>query len=217
MPEQTSTTGPGLKELVPTIFCAANTSDVIHWNELRNRLHASPPGLTERERADLLIAFANGNKLPARQWNQLVGLRVIKGKDEYPAALPDAMRSMLVSSLDVITAGSDAQRKELLYALNDVVDGGVLLAPSRSNDKKTRVITRAMSGGVAYALWVLLEGKDELGKELCRCNYSQCRHFFFKRREKNRRGAPSYMYCTPRCGKDGDREKARERMRERRP
>lgn len=204
------------EELQSALLYASNTLNAINWKQLRESLASAPPGLTEREHCELLLAAANGEPLTGQQWNQLVGVRVQFGIDGRHVALPEDARVGLVASLRLIVEGRPADRTALANDAASIAASNVIISPefSPKHGRRDRVIATGMPGAIAFGLWLLLDPKRPFGRDLCRCQYSECLQFFFKRPAAGGVGAPGRRYCSASHAELGDREKARARMKQ---
>jgi hypothetical protein len=204
---------------------AANTSDLIAWDKLRERLDAAPAALNDHDFVDLILAAANGRKPSRRQWNQLVGLEILQGGDEQRGVgFPPRVQNRVVVALTVIVNASlrdatsvDKRRlANLRTALATLVNVRVLVSPSWSprGERRDRIIATDIWGAVAYGLRVLAD--PSFAHKLCRCKYSGCQKFFLERRADSGRGAPISKYCNAEHRRLGDREESAKRMEQRR-
>jgi hypothetical protein len=190
---------------------AANTDDVIRWDALQERIEKAPPGLSDQERCELLIAAANGHGLSREQWNQLVGLVVVSGGPPL-IHLPEPTRQGVLGVLAEIEKGRNLVELRRLAA--ESASRSVVLVPSwHQGTRRDRIVATGMPGALAFTLWLLLDPQRPFGSDLCRCQYSACRQFFFRRPAKGGIGAPRRRYCSDGHAKAADTEQAAERMR----
>lgn len=199
--------------LVAALATAANTDDVIRWDALRQKMAAAPPGLTERDRCQLLLTAANGETLTGRQWNQLVGAVVLSGADKRAIALTERDRAGVIANLRVIVTGSERERAETAEQLAGIASQLVILVPSwKSGSRVDRIVACSMRGAIAMGLWLFADASRPFGADLCQCGHKECGQFFFRRRPRGRRGAPIRRYCSAAHAKAADTAAAAQRM-----
>lgn len=208
------TSDKNFQQVVSTLFFAANTSDVIKWDKLRAKLDTAPLPLSNRGYCSLLVDAANRKKLSGTKWNQLVGLQIQKNRDQDKVALREDVRDGLADVLNLMAEGTNRDRAAIREQVGKVVQRSVVLVPTwTATGRRDQLIATGIPGAIAYGIHLLSTEFDGL---LCRCQYSKCRKFFFKRKGKGGRGARRRKYCTTKHGELGDREKAAERMRQKR-
>jgi hypothetical protein len=203
--------------LISVLATAANTDAAIRWDVLHKTMAEAPPGLTDLERAELLLHAANGVKLTVQQWNQLVGAVVMRAAKDRPVALMPVDRAGLVANLQVIlkisVEGKERERAALAIDVAKIASGMVVLVPSWSARVRVdRIVARSVRGALAYGLWLFADASRPFGKDLCRCGFEKCQIFFFRRAPDGGRGAPVRRYCKGDHARAGNRAMAAERM-----
>lgn len=196
------------------MFADANTWDVVDWPKLRARLRHAPLPLSPRGHAELITDLANGKYVTGARWSQLIGVQFVAGADSLEVPFPATARADLRKMLTFITDGTAKERGELERWAAEQASTSVLISPSWSieHGRRDRVIAANMTAAVVYGIWLLSDRRGEFEGTLCRCRYSKCGRFFFKRLGKSGLGAPWRRYCSARHRQLADREQARERM-----
>lgn len=199
-------------QLRSILALAANTDDAIAWDRLAERMGASPPALSERDRVQLTLDLANGRTVAATRWNQLIGAQVLAGKEWSPVPLRDDIRRALVASLEVIVSGTDAARRAHAAEITKAASDRIVIVPSWRPDatREDRIVARSMFGALLYGLLLVLDRRRPFLDAVRRCHFSECQKFFLKARGPV--GAPTRSYCSKPHAERGDTEKARLRM-----
>lgn len=197
---------------------AVSADNGVDWDRLRGLLERAGLPLSAEERCRLLLQAANTGALSVAQWQRLIGVRNVAAPadDEIQARdeLVEHIRTALALLAEADTRGDEKTFEMLRRALAARIKHTVLLTPtwSASSWDLPHVLARDMPSAVDYALWTLLSGDH--GLRVRRCKLSSCRTFFFVR--KGPSGAPSRTYCKddPEHVEAGERERARNRMRD---
>jgi len=220
--EQTNPTSVEAKfaALVTQWALAGNTSDVIEWEKLPAKVRDAPEPISEGERCRLMLRVANAGALTAHEWNQLVGVRILRTRSASGAE-PDDARSLpmppdrlawLRRWLGVIVSGKPTERAELMEITAKEASERVLIFPTwkPGRERADRVIARNVPSALCYGIWLLADTTRHYSRDLCRCNYSACGEFFMKRTSGP--GAPVRRFCSEAHAEAGDREAAQRRM-----
>lgn len=188
------------ERLFGQIARAANSLDVIRWEELTGRVAEAPAPLTEQARVRLLVRLINKGVLTGREFNQLAGIGLMREADERQVRLPDSDLDGLARTLAALLDPTQAEKAQSY--LRELTRGRVLLMPEGEDH---RIIAADLRTALAFAL--LAAGRDPR-LMLCR----QCGEFFFK---KEGHGRPR-KFCSDKCSRDYDNSIAADRMRQRR-
>jgi hypothetical protein len=193
-------TDPEWLALEGQLLYAANTDDRVDWSRISS-LRAGVPALSDRERCDLLLRIANSEPLLAAQWNAMVGAVIASGYEGYPVAVPVPTKhqKQVETVLGAIAKSPAGAARQYGDEVAKVCERGVLELPQYVKDRGALVMRRVVvcrSFGVAltYTMMLLLDPGRPHGRALCRCQYRECRRFFF---EPPRAGAgrPGRKYC----------------------
>lgn len=204
----------GLDDQIKSVLAfAANTNDVIRWDELRALLGASPDPLTDRARVELLLSGVNGDPLRLDEWNGLAGAPLVVSGRPEAIRLPREIRAQLEADLARFVDGSPGVRDRIAATAAALAARSVLIAPTWRGKagRADRVIAHSAGGGLAYALWLATDPAGPWRDALSRCQLSSCLRFFL-RPDPVGPGAPRRAFCRDEHGVLGDREKARARM-----
>lgn len=198
-------------QIMSGLAFAANTDNLIRWEELRGRLQGAPPGISRSDRCNWVVRLANGERLPLPVINELVGTTVINGGRGQSVHVHPDFLEYIRFALTTIASGSRQAQTKLRESLVQTVNAYTVVVPmwSESGGYGERVIAAGAGPAIAYSIWVLLQD----GRELCQCQYSNCGKFFFRPEVV---GRPRTSYCNLEHGRLGDSERAAERMRKRR-
>jgi len=164
--------------------------------ELRHDLSHT---LTERERCQLLLDFANEGRLPDAAWCAILGgvtsetllepaLRMVRESLELRIALPKLKGRERAGVLS----------RSLTWWALQVGEGGIIKLPLPDVRSGTflledRVQAPDKMTGLAYAMCLLWDSKRPEGDALARCRY--CGTFFFVERPESS-GRPRREYCS---------------------
>jgi hypothetical protein len=206
--------------LVSQLLAAASAAPLpgADWPVIAATLRHAPKGLSDRERCELLVAGANGEPITIEELHRLVGRRFVTAGRDLKESLTNELREWCARNLSAFFDLEDAQRIEFAKACHRDLRGKVLVAPGYNDDgRRDQVLAVGINGAMQYALSILTDPKREFASLLCRCEYSECRDFFFEKApDGGGRGARIRKFCSPEHAIEGDREKARERSQKRR-
>jgi hypothetical protein len=191
-----------------------------------------------------MIRLANGGELTRAEWINFVGGADWwrEGDDEeYSIPLSGAPRQHVARYLEIAISGfeaadrlnSDKNLKEPENALRQriaffhdlqnttatIASNSVLIAPLwiPGGGRVDCVIANGIGSALAYALLLFCDERLPLGRSLCRCRFSECSQFFFKKAARGgRSGAPVRKYCCDDHKIEGNRERSRELQRKKR-
>lgn len=183
-------------DMLSAFAMGSNTSSLIAWDMLGERLAAAGAAITDEQRVALIVQLANGRDLTSAQFNQLAGVQVLKGGGEKPWGITQEKRDGIRTRL-----GRAITEPRALANMETHVRGNVLLLPEGGG---YRVIARDMDVALVYA--ITRAARSE--RKVRRCKREACGDFFLV----PRKGRPS-LYCPGKdCGRRTDDEAAASRM-----
>jgi hypothetical protein len=205
---------PDRQAFLKAFVLSGNTTDLLDWEKLSARIARSPPPLSESEYCDRILQIANGAELTGFQWNQFVGLSIMNMPDKFKFAAPPGRIAWLKKSLTLFVDGDRSARRAFSEAASkDLNSNRIIIIPSYSaeHDRQDRVIATGVNSALVYGLWLLSDPALRYAENLCKCRYSECGAFFFKRHKTG--GAPIRLSCRDAHEKPRILEEARARMR----
>jgi len=181
----------------------AHTTTPIDWEALKREFADAPVPMTDRERVEALVEFANGAPMEIDTLNRFVGWRLvrIRGAPKAKPALPlDGIREYARVRLSDVVANDDEARASAIDQLRGEQAGRVMRF---SEGDRWRLVMKDLRSAISHGLTLAAAQPD-----LRQCAYAECKRFFFWSRTGGRRCCPDRD-----CAKLHDAAQAQQRMK----
>jgi len=195
-------------------YLLGNTEHVVPWSRLREATAGEP--LTQRGRCELLLRAVNGDRLPATEWNRLVGAQLVVGLNAGTYPMPASEAAALKGALSRVVEDPATAISVMGRNIAEIRNGRVLTLPAitvngRAWELSEHVLAESAPSALIYALSLFVDPTKPFGKRLRQCAYAECGRFAFVGQPTGP-GQPPNHFCNAEHRKQFNRAESLVRM-----